>query len=291
MFATLLGRLPRPPLPADADARTLVAAAFAAQTDAGLEPLVDGGLWGDGDPVEQWAATASLTDRAVKQVITGPWTAADRVERDAAARADRLNAQLRELAAIGCPLVEIHEPAAATIGTDPVARRGFVDAQRRLLDGVPGMHVSLAITGGSATAAGIDVLLAAPYASLALDLITAPDHWELAVAAPPSVGIVAGALTTRDGADHGPEVLLYAIGYAASTGGRGPDRVGIATAGSMEHLPWATAEARMRRLGEVVRLAAAPGEVRARAIDPRAVDIRSAALGGYAPRRKRTRPE
>ena len=39
MFATLLGDLPRPPAPADADAGTLLDAAVAAQVSAGLEPV------------------------------------------------------------------------------------------------------------------------------------------------------------------------------------------------------------------------------------------------------------
>ena len=33
-------------------------------------------------------------------------------------RATALNALLRDLAAAGCPLIEIHEPAATAIGTD-----------------------------------------------------------------------------------------------------------------------------------------------------------------------------
>ena len=78
MFATLLGGLPRPPLPDDARSGDLVAAAVGAQEAAGLEPLVDGGWWGNdelGTVVERWHATAALTDRAVKAVVLGPWSA------------------------------------------------------------------------------------------------------------------------------------------------------------------------------------------------------------------------
>ena len=92
MFATLLGGLPRPPLPDDARSGDLVAAAIGAQEAAGLEPLVDGGLWGSdelGTVVERWRATAALTDRAVKAVVRGPWSAtgalAGSVEEDALA--------------------------------------------------------------------------------------------------------------------------------------------------------------------------------------------------------------
>ena len=113
MFATLLGALPRPPLPADASIEALLEAVVRAQEEAGLEPVTDGGLLAADDPVEAWRATAALTDRPVKQALTGPYS------RDGApATAERLNRVLRDLAGAGCPLVEVHEPAAARIGDD-----------------------------------------------------------------------------------------------------------------------------------------------------------------------------
>jgi methionine synthase II (cobalamin-independent) len=305
VFATLLGGLPRPPLPPGASARELVAAAVAAQAAAGLEPLTDGGLWGGEDPREaagRWRETSTFTDRAVKAVIPGPWTAtmaglpvadfgSNAVDEALAAAAGTANAAIRELAAAGCPLVEIHEPSAAGIGADPAVRRRFVETQRRMLDNVAGIHASLAVTGGSADAAGIATLLGAPFASLALDLVRGPDNWRLAAAAPREIGIVCGAMTADTTGDEGVEILLYALNYAASTGGRGPDRVGLATAGDLVDVPWAVAERRMRRLGEAIRLAAATPDERAAAVDPRAVSIRGAALGRAGIRRaRRDRP-
>jgi methionine synthase II (cobalamin-independent) len=295
MFATLLGGLPRPPLPDDARSGDLVAAAIGAQEAAGLEPLVDGGLWGNdelGTAVERWHATATLTDRAVKAVVLGPWSttaARNALEHDLATAADATNAVLRELAAAGCPLVEVHEPAVTSLGPDALIRRHFVETQRRVLDGVDGLHVSLAITGGSADDAGIDALLGAPFSSLALDLVRGPDNWRFAAAAPRSIGIVCGALTADASGDEAVEILLYALNYAASTAGRGPDRVGVATAGSLAGVPWDVAERRMRRLGEAVRLAAASPDERAAAVDPRAISIRSAALGRTGVRRAKGR--
>ena len=35
------------------------------------------------------------------------------------------------------------------------------------------------MTGGNADGAGVETLLAAPYASLAVDLIDGPDNWRL----------------------------------------------------------------------------------------------------------------
>jgi hypothetical protein len=175
--------------------------------------------------------------------------------------------------------VEVHEPAVTSLEPDPLKRQRFVETQRRVLDGLDGLHVSLAITGGSAEEAGIDTLLGAPYSSLALDVIRGPDNWRIAAAAPRSVGIVCGAMTSDAGGDEAVEILLYALNYAASTAGRGPDRVGLATAGSLAGVPWDVAERRMRRLGEAVRLAAGSPEELADVIDPRAISIRGAALG------------
>ena len=288
MFATLLGGVPRPPLGEAATSAELVAAAIAAQSEAGLEPLVDGGLWGNEEPgtvVERWRATADLTDRAVKAVVTGPVSSGSAV--------GSLNAVLHELSAAGCPLVEVHEPAAVTLGDDALARERFVAMQRQLLDGIEptGLHVSLAITGGNADGAGIETLLAAPYASLALDLVRGPDNWRLAAAAPRATGIVCGGMTADETGDESVEILIYALNYAASTGGRGGARVGIATAGSLAGVPWEVAERRMRRLGEAVRLAEASPDERAAGLDPRAISIRGAALGRSGVRRAGRRPK
>ena len=191
MFATLLGSLPRPPLVADAPRRALVEAVVRAQETAGIEPVTDGGLPGATDPVAAWETTASLTARAVKQALRGPyslaWSAdAGAAQRTAATLANAAagNAILRALAAAGCPLIEIHEPSATAIGADAAERALFREAHLRLLDGVDGTHLSLAITGGSADAAGIETILAAPYASLAVDLIAGPDNWRLVADAP-----------------------------------------------------------------------------------------------------------
>ena len=283
MFGTLLGPLPRPPLPADATPEAILDAVLALQVAAGLEPLTDGGWPLDADdPVASWRVTAERTDRLVKAVVTGPISAGQRV--------DAVRATVAALADAGCAWIEIHEPAATTIGADPEARGRFADAHHALTAGLDGIHFSLAITGGSADGAGIETLFAGAYASLALDLIDGPDNWRLAAAAPSDRGIVCGTLAGRAGSDDGPEILLWAAGYAASTGGRGPARVGLATAGSLAHLDWDVAARKVQRLGEAVRLSALPAEERKAAVDPRAVDIRSAALGRYdpaAPRRSR----
>lgn len=315
MFATLLGPLPRPPLDRDADPEALLAAVLRAQELVGLEPLIDAGF-GIGDTVtERWRTTAGLTDRPVKATILGPMSAMYAVAHnvvgqtdgnatsatgpldhgawaDASYRAaESLNADLLELTAAGCPWIEIHEPVATEIGADEGRRRIFREAHGRMLAGVSGAHLSLAITGGNADAAGADTLLSAPYASLAVDLVAGPDNWRVVVATPVERGVVCGVLSAARDADDRPEVLLWAAGYAASTGGRGPARVGIASASSLAALAWEVAVRKLWILGEAARLADLPPEERRRQLDPRAVDSRSAALGRVErPRVRRRRP-
>lgn len=276
MFATLLGPLPRPPLADDAAPEALLEAVLAVQVEHGLEPLITAGWdrWPD-DPVRSWrdAADRQLA-RLVKAVVAGPVSSGLPVA--------TVRAVVDALAESGCAWIEIHEPAATTIDDD-AGRARFAEAHRGLTAGLDGVHLSLAIVGGSADALGIDAVMAGAYASLAVDLIDGPDNWRLVAAAPSTMGVIAGAMATRADSDDGPELLLWAAGYAASTAGRGGDRVGLATAGALAHLPWDVAAHKVERLGAAARLAQAdPDDVRA-AVDPRALDSRSAALGRYSP--------
>ncbi len=276
MFATLLGPLPRPPLPDDAAPEAVLDAALAVQVEHGLEPLTDGG-WPIGeDLVAGWRAATERAGGLVKAVVEGPFTSGRPVE--AVRRA------VVDLADAGCRWIEVHEPAATSIGDDTGARARFADAHRVLTaDLAPGVHLSLAIVGGSADAAGIDTIIAGAYASLAVDLIDGPDNWRLAVATPTERGVICGALSTRPDSDDGPELLLWAARYAAASAGRGVDRVGLATAGSLAALPWDVAATKVRRLGEAGRLVTASPDERRAALDPRAIDSRSAALGRVDP--------
>lgn len=273
MFATLLGPLPRPPLADDAPAEALLDACLAVQVEHALEPLTDGG-WppASTDAIDRWRATDARVDGLLKAVVEGPVSSG----RSAAT----VRREVIGLADAGCRWIEVHEPSATRIGPDPAARTRFAEAHRELTaDLGPDVHLSLAIIGGSADAAGIETILSGPYASLALDLIDGPDNWRLAVAAPMECGIVCGALSAHAGSDDAPEPLVWAAGYAAAGKGRGIVRVGLATSGSMAHLSWEAATAKIRRLADATRLVSATPEERQAALDPRAIDIRSAALG------------
>lgn len=283
----------------------------------GLEGMREGGsavLSADSMPewsrpltVDAWRFAARATARVVKQALPGPYTLGRRVgwaggagavppAGDAAGRATltmafatALRAEILALSEAGCPLIEIEERDAHRIGGDEAERRLFREAHLALTDGISGVHLSLAIIGGSGDTAGIETILAAPYPSLAVDLVDGPDNWRLVRDVPGDRGIVAGAMSPRHPSDDGPELLLWAAGYAASSNGRGPDRVGLATAGSLAGLSWEFAERKLRRLGEAARLATMPAAEAATRLDPRAIDIRSAAAGRYTSPPRRTR--
>lgn len=302
MFATLLGALPRPSGPdgqAIADDDAAIVAVLAAQADAGLEPLTDGRLR-TGPPfwepprdaamvVDVWQFAAGHTDGVVKQALPGPYTLGRRADtdgRDAStlAWARRLREQVIALAEAGCQLIEIEEPDAHLIGEDPVERRRFAECHLAMLDGVSGVHLSLAITGGNADTAGIETILAAPYASLAVNLIDGPDNWRLVTSTPGDRGIICGVVSTSEASDDAADLMLWAAAYASASEGRGATRVGLGTAGGFGELSWEIAERKMRALGEAARLAQLPLADVAPHLDPRAIDIKSAAMGRYVPR-------
>ncbi|MEA2538277.1 MAG: hypothetical protein QOF11_2511 [Chloroflexota bacterium] len=322
MFATLAGGYPGtdPGRRADRSLNALVREILAEQVDAGLTLLTDGSLrWPDpieaigrallgSDPgaprrdrpltVEAWTFAADAAAGVpVKQGLPGPYSLGRRFAQREAARADltltlaeALAGELVDLAGAGCPYIQVDEDGAATIGTDPVERALFRDAQARLLAGLarPGArpHLSLAIGGGNADAAGPETVFSVPYDSHFFDLIAGPDNWRLVTAAPAERGIVLGVADARSAEPDERELIVWAVAYAAASQGRGEVRIGIAPSGSLAGLPRAAARAKIERLGEVVRLIERRAEEPiAASLDPRAVHARSAALGRWRPRR------
>jgi methionine synthase II (cobalamin-independent) len=287
MFSTLLGALPRPPARDDGGALRV---AIEVQEALGLELLSRGGL-GPGGNVEAWTAAASLTERPVKETLAGPYSRAREAsdpDRAGAEAAESTTEQLDALVAAGCPFIEIDEPDAVLIGDDGTERARFVAAHRRLTRDFSGAHLSLVIRGGNADTAGPATFFDLPYNSYAFDLIYGPDNWRLVTNAPVDRGIVCAALSPEPDGDEAPEPLVWAAHYAAS--GRGLDRIGLANAPGLERVAWDVATRKLERVAKAASIAALPSrDALARALDPRAVDIRSAALGRYEPRPGRAR--
>jgi len=291
LFATLLGAYP--PDPAATSADEAVRDAIAEQERAGLEPVTDGrgALAAGPDAVAAWKLASGSAGRAVKQALVGPMTEARATGEDPSSAADRLRETIDALVDAGCPLVEIDEPEVVRLGDEPAAMSAFVESHRRLTAALDGsIHLSLTVTGGNAPESAAGAIFDLPYASYAFDLIAGPDNWRLIALAPSDRGIICGALDPSAAADDRPEILIWAAHYAASTGGRGLARVGLANASALDRLTPERARAKVHALGEAARLAAveSPDELAA-ALDPRAVDIRSAALGRFSPSAPATR--
>jgi hypothetical protein len=306
MFSTLLGALPiapdfpvlpagpGAPVPSDDDAARLDDVAALGAT--GLELVSDGG--GPSRPdadasavVARWQAASNASAVPVKAVLLGPYSGSLPTNADALTTAERLRATIVALAEAGCPLVEIAEPDAAGIATDPVAATAFAAAHGRLLDGSEGIHASLALPAANLDGVPPAVLFDLAYASYAFDLIGGPDNWRLIVQAPGDRGIVVGAMGLAAGADEAREVLVWAAHYAASTNGRSLARVGLANAPSAPGSREPTRAEMLRKLAivaEASRIAAVegPGEMAA-LLDRRAVDFRAASGGRFAPARRR----
>ena len=251
-----------------------------------LRALADGDVGPEGLLVRTWQATAAIADRPVAQPMTGPYTLAHRIYPDRSATqrtsftldfAAHLSAELHALAAAGCPMALIEEPDAVLIGgypadhTNEIERELFAATQERLLAEPSGLHAMLAVTGGSAWEAGPDAILGAPYQSYLFDLITGPDNWYLIREVPGDRGVVCGALRPDSRADQLPE-LVWAARYAASSNGRGTERVGLTNATSLEGLdPGAVARA-AAALAKASRLAQlSPDQAVAEGLDPRAI--------------------
>ena len=255
MFSTLLGSLPRADAMGERDAAILGELA-----GVGLELLATGAPPADpsAEPAEvvaMWQAAAGATDRPVKQVLLGPYSAGrDGPRSQPSALAERLRATIVALADAGCAFVEIDESDALAVAVVDGERRRFDDAHRRL-DGVERTHLSLALTGGNLDGAGAATFFDRGYASFAFDLIAGPDNWRLIAVAPGDRCIVCGALDPRPGGDETRELLVWAAHYAASTGGRGLARVGLANAPSLADVPWEVALRKLGRVAEAARVA------------------------------------
>ena len=116
--------------------------------------------------------------------------------------------------------------------------------------------MTLAVTMGSAAWLGSEEFFEVPFGSYLFDLIAGPDNWRLVADAPAACTVVVGVADARTTRPDELEVMVWAAHYAASTQGRGLERVGLAPSTGLEYLPRDRAKAKIEVLGRAARHAA-----------------------------------
>lgn len=231
--------------------------------------------------VDEWQWADQATDLPVKQTLVGPYTIASLAEPGGAPRgplalglAEAMNAELRSLAGAGCPIIQIDEGALMAIGDDAVEWELYAATQQRLTAGLEDHHLSLGVYHGAVDPAGYKSVLDGPYRSYLVDALAGPAAWRFVFAVPPERGIIVGALDANQSARDEPELMVWAMAWAAH-GGRTADRVGIAPNGSLRALGRHEARRKIEEMGEAVRIASmGPLQEVAEALDPNPLETR-----------------
>jgi hypothetical protein len=136
-----------------------------------------------------------------------------------------------------------------------------------------GVHRALLPVGGNLVGMTRDEWLQIPAESLVINPIRDPESWRAAATWPGDRGLILALVPAPGDEDPEPvEILLWAVRYAASLGGRGLDRVGVAgmlaiTKGASDP---AEAEKRIALLERLVEISAANEETLRAELDPRA---------------------
>ncbi len=235
--------------------------------------------------VADWKWADETTELPVKHVLVGPYTLARLAEPGGAPRgplalglAEAMNAELRALAAAGCPIIQIDEGALTTIGDDAAEWALYGATQQRLTDGLEEQHLSLGICRGAVDPAGYPSILDGPYRSYLVDALAGPDAWRFVFAVPPERGVIVGVLDADQSKRDDPELMVWAMAWAAQ-GGRTGDRIGVSPNGSLRALGRHEARRKIEEMGEAVKIAAmGPLQEVAEALDPAPLETRMAPL-------------
>ena len=136
-----------------------------------------------------------------------------------------------------------------------------------------GVHRALLPVGGNLVGMTRDEWLQIPAESLVINPIRDPESWRAAATWPGDRGLILALVPAPGDEDPEPvEILLWAVRYAASLGGRGRDRVAVA--GMLPITKTAPdpaeAEKRIALLERLVELSAANEETLRAELDPRA---------------------
>ena len=153
--------------------------------------------------------------------------------------------------------------------TESTAREQLVER----LTALAGVHRALLPVGGNLVGMSHEEWLQIPAESLVINPIRDPESWRAAATWPGDRGLILALVPAPgDEAAEPVEILLWAVRYAASLGGRGLDRVAVAGM-----LPTAKAspdpieaEKRIALLERLVQLSTANEETLRAELDPRA---------------------
>ncbi len=141
------------------------------------------------------------------------------------------------------------------------------------LTATTGIHRALLPVGGNLIGMTREEWLQIPAESLVINPIRDPESWRAAATWPGERGLILALVPAPgDEAAEPVEILLWAVRYAASLGGRGLDRVGVAgmlpiAKGAPDPVE---AEKRIALLERLVELSAANEETLRAELDPRA---------------------
>jgi hypothetical protein len=271
--------------------QTLVAGLGGLSTDRAVE-LPDGAMarapqfdraptWQTPILLDDWRWADAATDLPVKQTLIGPYTIAHLAEPGGAPRgalalglAEAMNSELRSLASAGCPIIQIDEGALTTIAGDPAEWALYAATQQRLTAGLDDHHLSLGLYHGAVDPAGYATVFDSPYRSYLIDGLAGPAAWRFVFAAPPERGIIVGALDADRSVRDEPELMVWAMAWAAD-GGRSGDRIGVAANGSLRAIGRHATRRKIEQMGEAVRIASmGPLQEVAEALDPKPIESR-----------------
>jgi methionine synthase II (cobalamin-independent) len=235
--------------------------------------------------VEDWRWASEKTELPVKQVLVGPYTLARLAQPGGAPRgplalglAEAMNQELRALAAAGCPVIQVDEGALTEIGDAAEEWELYRATQQRLTAGLDEYHLSLGLYHGAVDPAGYSAVLDGPFRSYLVDGLAGPDTWRFVFAIPPDRGVIVGALDANQAARDVPELMVWAMAWAA-TNGRTSQLVGVAPNGSLRALPRHETRRKIEEMGEAVRIAAmGPLQEVAEALDSTPYESRIATL-------------
>ena len=141
------------------------------------------------------------------------------------------------------------------------------------LAALAGVHRALLPVGGNLVGMSHDEWLQIPAESLVINPIRDPESWRAAATWPGDRGLVLALVPAPGDEEPEPvEILLWAVRYAASLGGRGLDRVAVAGMLPIKKgVPDPTeAERRIALLERLVQLSAANEATLRAELDPRA---------------------